>query len=66
MATIEYEGDGDINVTQPEEYKNSLSLAMAYVPYQEFEDLYDGGEALAKGTLFKKLYLPFTGKRYPQ
>ncbi|MEG1743448.1 MAG: spore coat associated protein CotJA [Clostridia bacterium] len=38
-------------------------LAMAYVPYQEFEDLYSNEDALKYGTLFKQLNLPFTGKR---
>lgn len=34
-------------------------LAMAYVPYQEFEDLYDASAALQNGTLFKNLNFPF-------
>ena len=34
-------------------------LAMAYVPYQEFEDLYDASAALENGTLFKNLNFPF-------
>lgn len=39
------------------------SLAMAYVPYQPFDHLYDAGDALAHGTLFKTLDLPFYGAR---
>ena len=38
---------------------NKISLAMAYVPYQEFEDLYDASAALENGTLFKNLNFPF-------
>ena len=34
-------------------------LAMAYVPYQEFEDLYDASAALENRTLFKNLNFPF-------
>ena len=34
-------------------------LAMAYVPHQEFEDLYDASAALQNGTLFKNLNFPF-------
>ena len=42
---------------------NDRPLAMAYVPYQEFEDLYADDEALYNGTLFRKLNLPFVGRR---
>ena len=38
-----------------------VSLAMAYVPYQRFENLYDEDKALERGTLFKDLDLPFYG-----
>lgn len=38
-----------------------ISLAMAYVPYQRFERLYDGEKALERGTLFEELDLPFYG-----
>ena len=36
-----------------------LPLAMAYLPDQEWEDLYGEEEALERGTMFKKLDLPF-------
>ncbi|MDL2287492.1 spore coat associated protein CotJA [Eubacteriales bacterium OttesenSCG-928-G02] len=39
------------------------TLAMAYVPYQEFESLYDYSQALENGTLFMDLNFPFLGKR---
>lgn len=35
------------------------SLAMAYVPNQEFKDLFEPCEALKHGTMFKELNLPF-------
>ena len=38
-----------------------VSLAMAYVHYQRFENLYDEDKALERGTLFKDLDLPFYG-----
>ena len=38
-----------------------VSLAMAYVPYQRFEKLYSEEKALARGTLFEELDLPFYG-----
>lgn len=40
-----------------------LSLAMAYVPFQEFRDLYEPDEALSAGTLFRELEKPFYGQR---
>lgn len=40
-----------------------LPLAMAYVPYQRFEDLNESDKALECGTLFKALYMPFYGQR---
>lgn len=36
-----------------------LPLAMAYVPMQEWEDIYDDENALVHGTLFKALDLPW-------
>ncbi len=43
----------------PTRFPAASPLAMAYVPYQVFEALYDAPEALQRGTLFKKLDLPF-------
>ena len=40
-----------------------LSLAMAYVPFQDFVELYEPDEALAQGTLFRELDKPFYGQR---
>ncbi|MFU0827763.1 MAG: Spore coat associated protein JA (CotJA) [Lachnoclostridium sp.] len=37
------------------------SLAMAYIPIQQFKDLYDPEYALKAGTIFKELDLPFYG-----
>lgn len=38
-------------------------VAMAYVPNQEWGDIYDEGTALMQGTLFPELYKPFTGRK---
>lgn len=39
-------------------------LAMAYVPWQKFEKLYDDLEkAYCNGTIFQELNKPFTGRR---
>ena len=37
------------------------SLAMAYVPFQQWGETYGDDEALSKGTLFPELDLPFSG-----
>ncbi len=42
-------------------FPKNTPLAMAYVPYQQWGQVYDDSEALSKGTLFPELDLPFTG-----
>lgn len=44
------------------EVLDRLPLAMAYVPMQRWEQLYEPAVALDRGTLFCKLDLPFKGK----
>ena len=39
-----------------------MSLAMVYSPCQKFEDLYDHTEGIKRGTIFRALDKPFTGK----
>ncbi|MDD7389837.1 MAG: spore coat protein CotJB [Lachnospiraceae bacterium] len=39
--------------------ENHRSLAMAYVPYQQFGEIFDFSEAMEKGTVFPGLYKPF-------
>lgn len=34
-------------------------IAMAYVPWQKFEDIWKPGESLHRGTIFPSLYKPF-------
>lgn len=36
-----------------------LQLAKAYVPYQQYQNLYTVDEALYRGTIFKDLYQPY-------
>ncbi len=38
---------------------DSLPLAMAYVPRQKWRNAYSPDEALARGTMFAELDLPF-------
>ena len=42
-------------------FPKNMPLAMAYVPFQQWGQVYDDSEALDKGTLFPELDLPFTG-----
>ena len=42
-------------------FPSKTPLAMAYVPYQQWGDVYDDDKALCQGTLFPELDLPFRG-----
>ncbi len=65
MALIEYIDGCELNAAMDSSRRDTTErpLAMAYVPYQEFEELYSDEEALYNGTLFKKLNLPFLGRK---
>lgn len=43
--------------------EKNWALAMAYVPWQQWGDLYDEAVALQRGTLFPDLDKPFLGGR---
>ena len=38
---------------------DDMPLAMAYVPFQQWGEVFDNGEALDNGTLFPDLVFPF-------
>lgn len=40
---------------------SNQELAMAYVPWQRFRELYEADQALRHGTIFKELHKPFQG-----
>lgn len=40
-----------------------LSLAMSYVPWQRWGDMYDECAALERGTAFPALFMPFMAGR---
>lgn len=44
-------------------FPSHVSLGMMYVPFQRFENLYDGEKALERGTLFADLDMPFYGRK---
>ena len=39
-----------------------MPIAMAYVPWQEWKNLYPAEKALHRGTIFEELDKPFEGK----
>lgn len=39
-----------------------MPIAMAYVPWQKWQDIYDTVKGLECGTIFKELDKPFLGK----
>lgn len=39
-----------------------MPIAMAYVPWQKWRDLYEPCQALGHGTIFSELDKPFLGK----
>lgn len=40
---------------------NEYPIGMAYVPWQQWNEVFDAETALCRGTLFPELELPFTG-----
>lgn len=46
----------------PQDPIEDLPLAMAYVPWQTWRELYDAEKGFCVGTIFKELNLPFLGR----
>lgn len=44
-------------------FPKEISVAMAYVPFQQWCDIYQCDKALCQGTVFPVLDLPFMGVR---
>lgn len=47
---------------KPKDPLSGLALAMAYVPWQKWGNLYDACQALQQGTVFEALDKPFLGR----
>ena len=43
------------------EKRENMVLAMAYVPWQRWQKIYDAEKGLHRGTIFQELDLPFCG-----
>ncbi len=54
---------GCINTCNKESVLQGLALAMAYVPWQAYENLYSLSQGLRRGTIFKDLDFDFMGRR---
>ena len=54
---------GSRNACNKETSLQGLALAMAYVPWQPYENLYPISQALRCGTLFRDLDFDFKGRR---
>jgi len=42
----------------------TISPGMAYVPFQQWEEIYSADDAYTAGTLFPSLDLPFKGESH--
>ena len=51
------------NCNKENQCLDQLPVGMAYVPWQNFQNLYDPHMGLDRGTLFRELDYPFCGKR---
>lgn len=50
-----------------DEHIDQFTLGMAYVPWQQFDKIYDNlDEAYHIGTIYPELDMPFTGRRCVQ
>lgn len=52
-----------VSTCNKETVLQNMSLAMAYVPWQPYENLYSLSQALRSGTIFRDLDLDFKGRR---
>ena len=48
----------DVKAAGSSRLPENMPLAMAYVPVQQWGEVYDSGEALGSGTLFPDLVFP--------
>ena len=54
---------GCVSTCNKETVLQNMALAMAYVPWQPYENLYSLSQALRSGTIFRDLELDFKGRR---
>lgn len=54
---------GVINACNKESVLQGMALAMAYVPWQPYDNLYSLSQGLRRGTIFRDLDFDFMGRR---
>ncbi len=54
---------GCVSTCNKETVLQNMALAMAYVPWQPYENLYSLSQALRNGTIFRDLDFEFMGRR---
>lgn len=50
-----------IPLPSPKDTLENMPLAMAYVPWQTWQNIYDAEKGFCNGTIFQDLNLPFLG-----
>lgn len=51
----------DCNNHRKNDYVDKMPLAMAYVPWQEWDCVYEAVQGIQAGTIFPELEMPFYG-----
>lgn len=49
-----------VDIIKRDSYED-MPLAMAYVPWQRWQNIYDAEKGFCNGTIFQELNLPFNG-----
>ena len=63
MMMSDMNGQACIPASDPTPLPENPVVAMAYVPYQQFNTVYSAEKALDNGTIFPELDKPFFGRR---
>ncbi len=53
--------DRDKERREHHEHMHGMPIAMAYVPWQRWRNIYDAEKGFHRGTIFQELDLPFRG-----
>lgn len=52
---------GDMCCKEMKTLPRSVAVAMAYIPFQQWDEVYSADKGLSVGTMFPCLNLPFVG-----
>lgn len=62
MPYVNYRQSQQVTPVVKHDVLEDMPLAMAYVPWQTWRNIYDTEKGFHHGTIFQELYLPFLGK----